>query len=350
MGSCGRLSAVYHHEESSVEETDLIMRYSADSQVLHRMVIKHWVIREFSLEDRSRRNWVRLIEEIRSKGVPVREACEWPEVSRSSYFRRRSIQEIDDEDSLVSQIREFQQAHNYAYGAKRMAMYLSQKNNKAINHKRIARLMKIHGLNSKVRPRRYFQHSTTISRSKEHVENLPERNFKSNKPFEKWVTDMTYIPVVEGWLVLSAIKDLCSHKIVAAAFGNSATIEWARETIQQLPKVNSFSAMQSLLHSDQGSCYSSEQYRMAVKAIGIRVSYPRKGNCLDNASIESFFGHMKSETFYRLNPSERLGLTREKAKKIVEAYIRWYNEERIQHSLGYRSPEEVILSFDALQA
>ena len=89
---------------------------------------------------------------------------------------------------------------------------------------------------------------------------------------------------------------------------------------------------------------------MAVKAIGIRVSYSRKGNCLDNASIESFFGHMKSETFYRLNPSERLGLTREKAKKIVEAYIRWYNEERIQHSLGYRSPEEVILSFDALQA
>ena len=102
--------------------------------------------------------------------------------------------------------------------AKQMAKYLAGKNHEAINHKRVARLMKFHGLNSRVRPRRYFQRSPAI-------------NFRSNKPFEKMVIDMTFIPVVEGWLVLSAIKNFCSHKIVeGVAFRNSATVELAQET------------------------------------------------------------------------------------------------------------------------
>ena len=343
-----KLKKDYYQWDTSTKDADLPMRYSLATQLLQKAEIKNWIIREFNLKDRSRSNLVRLIEQIRRKGVPVKEACEWLQVCRSSYYRWRDNSDAEPNDPLVAQIRDFQEAHSYAYGAKRMAVYLSRKNKKAVNHKKIARLMRLHGLNSRVRRMKIMRASERTVVSKEPRYNVLRRDFESRTPFEKMVTDMTFVPVVEGWLVLSAIKDLCSKKIVSYAFGASATIELALETLHGLPKEIE-KVSDRLLHSDQGSCYTSLTYRETVSAMGMSCSFSRKGNCLDNAPMESFFGHLKSETIYRLTPSERLGLTREKAREIIARYITWYNRERIQRSLGYKSPEEVILSYAALR-
>lgn len=157
---------------------------------------------------------------------------------------------------------------------------------------------------------------------------------------KKLVTDMTFIPVVEGWLVLSTVKDLFNHKIVAWETAPSATLQLALNTIKKLVSDSGKLPENSVIHSDRGGTYTSETYIKAVKNIGARPSYSRSGRCLDNASMESFYGHMKSETFYRMNPRDRIHLTRETAREIIADYVRWYNTERIQRSLGYLSPEQ----------
>lgn len=114
----------------------------------------------------------------------------------------------------------------------------------------------------------------------------------------------------------------------------------ALNTIKKLVSDSGKLPENSVIHSDRGGTYTSETYIKAVKNIGARPSYSRSGRCLDNASMESFYGHMKSETFYRMNPRDRIHLTRETAREIIADYVRWYNTERIQRSLGYLSPEQ----------
>lgn len=326
------------------------MRFSLKTELSHKAAIKNWVVREFDLKNRSRSNLVRLVDEINAQGVPVKEACQWLQICRSSYYRWKQGLAESSEDPAVEQIRAFQEAHNYAYGAKRMAVYLSRLNSTAVNHKRVARLMKLHGLNSRVRPkRRYFLATGSEPVHAGLLKDLLQRNFKSEGLLEKMVTDMTFIPVIEGWLVLSAIKDLYSRKVVSYAFGASATIDLAMETLRGLSPQDLQGASAPLLHSDRGSCYTSEVYREAVSGMGISCSYSRPGNCHDNACIESFFGHLKSETFYSLSPAERFRLTRDEAKKIIANYIEWYNVGRLQKSIGYRSPSDFISSSGALR-
>ena len=94
----------------------------------------------------------------------------------------------------------------------------------------------------------------------------------------------------------------------------------------------------SLLHSDQGGTYTSPAYRDEAEKLGITLSYSRKGNCYDNASMENFYGHLKSETIYQMPFHQRYGSTRKELIAIINDYIQWYNEERIQEGLGYLSP------------
>ena len=201
--------------------------------------------------------------------------------------------------------------------------------------------MRLHGLNSRVRPkRRCSAELDATDQTKEPLVNLLNRDFSFTSPMKKLVTDMTFILVVEGWLVLSTVKDLFNHKIVAWETAPSATLQLALNTIKKLVSDSGKLPENSVIHSDRGGTYTSETYIKAVKNIGARPSYSRSGRCLDNASMESFYGHMKSETFYRMNPRDRIHLTRETAREIIADYVRWYNTERIQRSLGYLSPEQ----------
>lgn len=318
------------------------MRYSITSVLAYTFAIKEWITKNFNLKDHSESNIVSIVESLKGKGVPIKEACSWLGIHRSTFYRKRQKQlRAEEDDPLVTQISELQKRRNFAYGAKRMAVYLSKLNGFAINHKRVARLMRLHGLNSRVRPKRRIHYRTEMLEPvQEPLNNVLKRDFSSSGPMTKLVTDMTFVPVREGWVVLSTIKDLFNHKIVAWETGSSATLQLALATLKKLPTKEGLLPSDCVIHSDRGGTYTSMSYVKAVRKLGARPSYSRRGNCLDNASMETFYGHMKSETFRRMTPQERIELTRAKAQEIIDDYITWYNTERIQRSLGYVSPEE----------
>lgn len=326
----------------NVSDGGVSMRYSASAVLAYTMAIKEWILKNFNLKDHSDENIVSIIGSLTQKGVPIKEACSWLGINRSTFYRKRKRQlQSQEPDPLVIQMTELQKRRNFSYGAKRMAVYLSKINGFAVNHKKVARLMRLHGLNSRVRPKRRCPAKLDATdQTKEPLVNLLKRDFSSKSPMKKLVTDMTFIPVVEGWLVLSTVKDLFNHKIVAWETAPSATLQLALNTIKKLVSDSGKLPENSVIHSDRGGTYTSETYIKAVKNIGARPSYSRSGRCLDNASMESFYGHMKSETFYRMNPRDRIHLTRETAREIIADYVRWYNTERIQRSLGYLSPEQ----------
>lgn len=321
---------------------DEYMRYSITSVLAYTFAIKEWITKNFNLKDHSESNIVSIVESLKGKGVPIKEACSWLGIHRSTFYRKRQKQlRAEEDDPLVTQISELQKRRNFAYGAKRMAVYLSKLNGFAINHKRVARLMRLHGLNSRVRPKRRIHYKTEMLEPvQEPLYNVLKRDFSSSGPMTKLVTDMTFVPVREGWVVLSTIKDLFNHKIVAWETGSSATLQLALATLNKLPTKEGLLPSDCVIHSDRGGTYTSMSYVKAVRKLGARPSYSRRGNCLDNASMETFYGHMKSETFRRMTPQERIELTRAKAQEIIDDYITWYNTERIQRSLGYVSPEE----------
>lgn len=146
--------------------------------------------------------------------------------------------------------------------------------------------------------------------------NVLKRDFSSSGPMIKLVTDMTFVPVREGWVVLSTIKDLFNHKVVAWETGSSATLQLALATLNKLPTKEGLLPSDCVIHSDRGGTYTSMSYVKAVRKLGARPSYSRRGNCLNNASMETFYGHMKSETFRRMTTQERIELTRAKAQEI----------------------------------
>ena len=213
------------------------MRYSITSVLAYTFAIKEWITKNFNLKDHSESNIVSIVESLKGKGVPIKEACSWLGIHRSTFYRKRQKQlRAEEDDPLVTQISEFQKRRNFAYGTKRMAVYLSKLNGFAINHKRVARLMRLHGLNSRVRPKRRIHCRTEMLEPvQEPLCNVLKRDFSSSGPMTKLVTDMTFVPVREGWVVLSTIKDLFNHKIVAWETGSSATLQLALATLNKLP-------------------------------------------------------------------------------------------------------------------
>ncbi|MVX56468.1 IS3 family transposase [Parasutterella sp. NM82_D38] len=213
------------------------MRYSITSVLAYTFTIKEWITKNFNLKDHSESNIVSIVESLKGKGVPIKEACSWLGIHRSTLYRKRQKQlRAEEDDPLVTQISELQKRRNFAYGAKRMAVYLSKLNGFAINHKRVARLMRLPGLNSRVRPKRRIHYKTELLEPvQEPLYNVLKRDFSSSGPMTKLVTGMTFAPVREGWVVLSTIKDLFNHKIVAWETGSSAKLQLALATLNKLP-------------------------------------------------------------------------------------------------------------------
>ena len=155
-------------------------------------------------------------------------------------------------------IRTFQVQHRFSYGAKRMAVEMSRQFNVAINHKRVARLMRAYGLNARIRrEKKSFPrgHNSCLADDRS-TTNLLKRNFKAKAPRTNFLSDITFFHTREGWLILGTIKDLCTKEIVAWDFDTGATIELALRTLKQIRFYGG-----SLLHSDQGGTYTSPAYR-----------------------------------------------------------------------------------------
>lgn len=196
-----------------------------------------------------------------------------------------------------------------------------------INHKRTYRLMKLLKITSVIRKkRRYFGKTASVT-----YPNLLARNFKSDAPGRKLVTDITYLPLANRFYYLSVVQDLYHNEIVGYRLSNRNDLQLVLETLDEVRKKTDVQG--TVIHSDQGFQYTSAAYNKRLKEFGMVGSHSRKGNCLDNACIESFFSHLKTETLYINHYT-----TEEQLLQAINRYIQFYNNERFQKKLGHLSP------------
>ena len=245
----------------------------------------------------------------------------------------------EEDEALAADIREVQEGNYWAYGALRMTEALRQSGRyESINHKRVERVMRECELNAKVRRRHYPKnyYRTMKDNGPELPANVLGRDFSADGPHQKFVTDITYLPTEEGWCYMAAIKDLHNNEIVARKVSRNQTLELVIDVVKQLRnRVGSLRGC--LLHSDMGWTYTNARYVKFLKELGVVQSISRKGNCWDNACMENFFGHMKSETIYQRGRNNR-GYKFNEIRKIAYDYVTWSNEVRISKKLRYQSP------------
>jgi len=231
---------------------------------------------------------------------------------------------------LLDQIREVYNGNKQRYGSPRITAELRSKGMK-ISKKRVARIMKKHGIKSRIR-RRYK--ITTNSKHKLPVaENLVEMKFNPERANSLWSSDITYIRTREGWLYLAVVLDLWSRSVISWSADKFMDENLVIRTLDKA--IASREKQEGLIfHSDRGSQYASLRVRKLLEQNEIRQSMSSKGNCYDNAPVESFFSTLKREMVYRENFK-----TREEAKRSLFEYIEvFYNRKRRHSSLGYLSP------------
>jgi len=198
-----------------------------------------------------------------------------------------------------------------------------------MNHKKIQRIMRRYGLVTKVRKRNPYK--AIMKERLEHriFPNKLQREFSQIIPFKVFCTDITYIPFQRGFVYLSVIKDIASGEVVAWNISSGLEITLVTETLEQMEPYEN-----ALIHSDQGFHYTNPLFIEIVKELKMDQSMSGKGNCIDNAPIESFFGHMKDELDCKSCASF------EELRLKVEEYMRYYNYERKQWTRNRMSPIE----------
>jgi putative transposase len=231
---------------------------------------------------------------------------------------------------LCEEIREIFEESFHIYGSRKIARELSTLE-RPVNHKRVARLMNEMGLRSKVC--RKYKATTNSNHHLPVAENILNREFWSTAPNRKWVSDITYVWTGEGWLYVAGIMDLHRREIVGWAMGPRMTKELVIRAFRNAIARRSY-PRGVLLHSDRGSQYCSYDYQTELKRYDCICSMSRKGNCYDNAPMESFWGKLKQEWLF----GKRFR-TREEARTEIFYYIEvFYNRKRRHAALGYRSP------------
>ena len=172
------------------------------------------------------------------------------------------------------------------------------------------------------------------------AENLLNQQFQVTAPNKVWLSDITYVPTDEGWLYLAGHKDLFTHEIVGYAMGERMTKNLVSESLLRAVAVKR-PARDLMHHSDRGSQYCALEYRQLLEHFGLKVSMSGKGNCYDNAPMESFWGMLKQELIYHCHFR-----TRQEARQAITEYIElFYNRQRIQAKLGFLSPVAYIQKY-----
>lgn len=250
----------------------------------------------------------------------IREMCRFFEVSRSGYYGFVSRMDIPEKDlPLAEKIRECQEKCGKTYGYRRVHIWLEKQK---IHHdpKTVLRVMQKYNLLSVVRRKKYRNYGECLHR----YPNLLNRDFKAEKPNQKWVTDISYIKTGQGTLYLSVIRDLYDNSIVAYKTGTKQNINLVLSTIRTAKRKEKVTA-ELQLHSDQGFQYTSQAYFKLTQSYGITPSMSRRGNPYDNALAENFFSILKTECIYRVKLK-----TYEEARLLIAEYIHFYNHQRIQ--------------------
>jgi len=261
--------------------------------------------------------------------------CELLNVSRSGYYRwlNRKPGPRERRDQILKQeiLTIYQKGRGY-YGSPRIHRDLL-KAGLACGKKRVERLMKTLGIKAKHKKR--YKVTTDSSHNHPVAKNLLNRNFKVFGPNQYWVSDITYIYTKEGWLYLATVMDLYSRKIVGWAMEQYLTKALVIKALQ-MAVINRHPGPGLLMHSDRGAQYASFEYQKLLKKHGMICSMSGKGNCYDNAVMESFFHTLKVELVYG-----SVFETRAQARRCIFEYIAvFYNRIRSHSAIGYNSPEE----------
>jgi len=251
------------------------------------------------------------------------------QMARSSfYYYQKQSKATDKYKEIKEQINSVYCKHKGRYGYRRITNELNLQGI-IINHKTVLRLMKSLGLKSLIRVKKYKSYKGEQGRI---APNILSRNFKASVPNQKWATDITEFNVAGKKLYLSPIIDLFNGEIISYELAERPVFNQVTAMLEKAFKKIPDN-IDLTLHSDQGWQYQMKQYQYLLKEKGIKQSMSRKGNCLDNAIIENFFGTLKSELFYLKKYTSINQLKQE----IVE-YINYYNNERIKLNLKGMSP------------
>jgi transposase InsO family protein len=270
----------------------------------------------------------------------VNRLCLMLGIRRSSYYawtKRKPSQQEQNNQALIEHIRRIHKKYRKTYGSPRMYVQL-KKEEISCSQKRVARLMRQDGLKGQ---RKYRKVITTNSQHDFPVApNVLNREFSAEKPNQKWVGDITYIPTDEGWLYLAGILDLFSRKIVGWATSDLIDATLVEKALRMA--LYQRSPGRGLLHhSDRGSQYASHQIRNILADNHVLVSMSAKGNCYDNAVMESFWGTLKNEWV-----NQQKYQTRSQARTDIFSYIEgFYNTVRLHSTLGYLSPAQFEASY-----
>ena len=273
--------------------------------------------------------------------VPVSVLCRALKVSPSGYYafkKRKPSKRQQEREQLLVHIRQFFKKSDGSYGSIRIwedlkaCDELKAAGIRAGRH-RVARLMRQAGLKATVAPK--FVVTTDSKHDLPTAENLLNREFGATEANVKWASDITYIWTREGWLYLAVVLDLFSRRIVGWCMQQSMDRSIVLNALemalgQRQPGVG------LLHHSDRGSQYASGDFQNRLESAGISCSMSRRGNCWDNAPVESFFGTLKQELVHRCDFVTRVAAR----SKIFEWLEVWYNRARRHSSLGYISPVE----------
>lgn len=264
---------------------------------------------------------------------PMRLMCRALEVSRSGFYawRVRPASRLSVKTRLlVDRIKAVHEKSRKTYGSPRVHMQLVAEG-ESLSRGRVERLMRANGIRAK--QKRKFVATTDSKHDLPVAENILEREFRVEEPNTVWSSDITYIPTDEGWLYLAGVLDLCSR--TAVGWSMSETLE-KRLVLDALKMAyrRRRPGKGLLHHSDRGSQYASDDYGNLLKSYDMRMSMSRKGDCWDNAVMESFFGTLKKELVHH-----RKYRTRAEARQDIFEFIEvFYNRERLHSSLGYMSP------------
>ena len=246
--------------------------------------------------------------------------CRFFEVSRSGCYGYVSRMEVPAWDlPLAENIRECQEKCGKTYGYRRVQIWL-QRHGIYRNPKTVLRVMQKYGLLSVIRRKKYRNYGEHLHK----YPNLLNRDFHAERPNQKWVTDISYIHTRQGVLYLSIIRDLYDNSIVAYKTGTEQNINLVLSTIREARRKEKVTA-ELQLHSDQGFQYTSSAYFKLTQSYGITPSMSSRGNPYDNALAENFFSILKTECIYRVKLQ-----TYEEARLLIDQYIYFYNNQRIQ--------------------
>lgn len=283
-----------------------------------------------------------MVEELKSELQDVRHSCLTLKVSTSGFYawmNRPLSQRQGENERIWQKIKQHWEGSRGTYGRARLTKCL-QSEGEVIGKNRVGGLMRKNGIQGKGKKK--FKPQTTTSN---HDLPVAERHFKTEefreqvtRPNQYWGGDITYIPTGEGWLYLAIYLDLFTRKIVG--YATQETLHATIVTDALAAALGGQSIQEELVaHTDRGSQYASDSYVSLLSDNNITASMSRKGNCYDNAMVESFFRTLKVELIYG-----RKFATRAEARSAIFEYIEvWYNRRRIHSSLDYQTPTEYEL-------